>query len=87
MQTDIELLRDHINAINAQLVQLLNERAKLAVEIGKLKEETGAEIYDPARERAILEQINELNQGPLDRGAMEDIFATIITACREIQVK
>lgn len=87
MQTDLERLRERINQINEQLVQLVNERAAVSLEIGRVKAESGAEVYDPARERAILDQIDQLNRGPLDKGAMEEIFATIITACREIQLR
>lgn len=82
---DFKYLRGRINDINEQLVQLLNERAAVSLKIGELKSQSGAAIYDPVRERAVLEQITQLNKGPLDKGAMEEIFATIIAACREIQ--
>jgi len=87
MQTDLEHLRTRINHINEELVRLLNERAAVALEIGELKAGSGTNVYDPARERAVLDQINQLNQGPLDKGALEEIFATIMTACREIQLR
>ena len=85
MQDDITPFRQRINELDEQLVRLLNERALVAIEIGKIKAHTGVKVYDPARERIVLDHINALNQGPLDKGAMEELFATIITACREIQ--
>jgi len=85
MNDDITALRKQINLLDEQLVRLLNERAAVAVEIGRLKAAAGVQPYDPARERAVLEHIVGLNKGPLGKGDIEDIFATIITACREIQ--
>ena len=85
MQDELDQKRVHINQIDEQLVALLSERARTALEIGKLKEQLGVKPYDPARERIVLEHIGAMNQGPLDKGALEDIFAAIITACREIQ--
>lgn len=84
-ENNLDGLRERVNLLDAQLVHLVNERAKMALEIGKLKADMGVKIYDPARERAVLEHINDLNQGPLGKGALEDIFASIMTVCREIQ--
>jgi len=78
-------LREEIDQLDGQLVRLLNERARLAIEIGKLKAAAGTKVYDPTRERVVIERIDALNHGPLGKGAVEEIFATIITACREIQ--
>jgi chorismate mutase-like protein len=85
MQDDLDRLRDNINTLDEQIVQLVNDRAKAALEIGNIKTKLGAKVYDPDRERAVLEHISGLNKGPLNKGALEDIFASIITACREIQ--
>lgn len=87
MEDNLTLKRNEIDQIDRELVELLNRRASLAVEVGILKANTGSKVYDPVRERIILEKIEKLNQGPLDKGALEDIFASIITACREIQSK
>ncbi len=87
MQNDITTLRKQIDTIDEQLLSLINERASLAIEIGDVKNRIGGKTYDPTRERFILEQIDDLNKGPLDKGAVEEIFATIITACREIQIR
>jgi chorismate mutase-like protein len=87
MQGDIDDLRKRINTLDEQMLRLLNERAELALHIGKLKSVAGSEVYDPSRERAILERLDTLNAGPLDKGAIEEIFACIITACRELQMR
>jgi len=58
-------LRNKINQIDDKLVKLLNERAQVVVEIGKLKNSTGGQIYAPDREREVFEKITAANQGPL----------------------
>jgi len=71
--------------IDGQLIALINERAKHAVEIGKAK--GSAPIYDPKRELQILRRVASMNSGPLSKGAIEEIYASIIGACREIQAQ
>ncbi|HSX15935.1 MAG TPA: chorismate mutase [Candidatus Saccharimonadales bacterium] len=87
MQDELTTLRKDIDSVDEQLVRLLNERAAVVLKIGKLKIKHGTKAYDPARERVVLDHIDKLNKGPLHKGAMEEIFATIITVCREIQIK
>src|SRR5512146_3121520 len=53
----LERLRAQIDAINVKLVRLLNQRAKVAQAIGHLKQAAAAEIYQPARERAVLDKV------------------------------
>lgn len=83
---DIASYRAKIDEIDAELVRLLNERAAAALAIGELKASAGLKVYDPAREGVIIEKINQLNAGPLSKGAMEDIFHSVIDACRQIQI-
>lgn len=87
MQDNLTKLRERINQLDEQLVELISERAQVAVEIGKTKTSVGSEVYDPLRERTVIEKIDALNQGPLDKGAMEEVFTAIITVCREIQLR
>jgi chorismate mutase/prephenate dehydratase len=61
----IDELRNRIDEIDKQLVDLLNERARVVIEIGRLKNKTGEQIYAPDRERQILEKILKNNKGPL----------------------
>ena len=61
----LENLRKQINDIDAKLVELLNERARVVIEIGKLKKETGGQVYAPDREKEVFVRIAEANQGPL----------------------
>ncbi len=61
----LEELRKRIDEIDAQLVQLINERARVVVDIGKLKSQTGGQIYAPDREKKVLDKIVKQNKGPL----------------------
>ncbi len=81
----IDTLRQHINEIDQQIVSLIDQRATIALEVGRVKD--GSPIYDPHRELEVLTRIVALSQGPLPKGALEDIYASIISACRELQFK
>ncbi len=78
--------RERINAIDAQLLEILNERARCAIEIGKIKTERGMKIHNPERERFVLNRLKDLNKGPLDNGAIERLFKKIIEECRRIEI-
>ncbi|MFA5423028.1 MAG: prephenate dehydratase [Phycisphaerae bacterium] len=61
----IQRHRQRIDAIDNELVGLLNERAQVVIEIGKLKNKSGTAIYAPDREKEVFEKIKAVNQGPL----------------------
>ncbi len=78
-------LRAQIDAINVKLVRLLNQRAKAAQAIGHIKQAGGAAIYQPARERAVLDRVTALSDGPLDGEHLRRIFVEIISACTALE--
>jgi len=82
---DLDRLRARIDAINLKLVRLLNQRAKVAQAIGHLKKAAGAAIYQPARERAVLDRVTALNGGPLTGEHLRRIFVEIISACTALE--
>ena len=82
---DIAGWRERIDEIDIQLVNLFNERAKCAIEIGSIKQQKGIEIHNPEREQDILRQICELNKGPLGNDALIELFDRIIEECRNIE--
>jgi len=75
---DLEHWRSKIDVFNKKLVELLNERARCAIEVGKIKRENGQPMYAPERETAVLNQLKELNHGPLSDEAVQRIFRQII---------
>ena len=85
MADEIDAIRRRIDAIDEQLVRLLNERAACALAIGKEKEQLGAPIYQPAREAQVLAQVRAANLGPLDQDAMTRLFERIIDEARRLE--
>jgi len=77
---DLRSLRENIDAIDAQLVELLNERTRAALEIGKLKQSREDEIYVPAREREVLDRVAKLNLGPMPEEALKAVYREIMSA-------
>jgi len=81
----LKKLRARIDQINLELLGLMSERAGLAQEVGHLKRGDGAQIYQPVRERAVLDKLIENNPGPLSDEHIQRIFIEIISACRALE--
>ncbi|PKO26301.1 MAG: prephenate dehydratase [Betaproteobacteria bacterium HGW-Betaproteobacteria-8] len=75
--------RDRIDAIDDQLLKLVNERAKHAREIGTIK--GGGPIYRPEREAQVLRRLLENNEGPLSDEAVTAIFRSVMSNCRALE--
>lgn len=82
---DIADWRKKIDELDLRLVELLNERARAAQEIGRLKRNTSMPIYEPDRERTIFENVRRANQGPLPDGELRHVYERIIDVMRNIQ--
>jgi chorismate mutase-like protein len=83
---DIDDWRIRIDMIDSKIVELLNERAKCAIAIGKIKAERGMRVHNPEREKIVLDRAKEHNLGPLDHGAVQRIFHQIIEECRRTEI-
>ncbi len=77
--------RRNIDLIDQKLLTLLNQRLGVALELGKIKKKIGRKIYDPAREKEVLDNVNLKNRGPLQEQDLIRIFKTIIKVCRQAQ--
>jgi chorismate mutase len=82
---DIADWRKKIDEIDQRLVELLSERARAAVEIGRLKRDTSLPIYEPERERVVFANVQEMNRGPLPGRDLVRIFERIMDVMRNIQ--
>ena len=82
---DIEHWRKEIDEIDAELLRLLNMRARLALKVGALKQAAHLPFCDPERERLVLERLREINAGPLDERAVDKVFRRIILESRRVQ--
>ncbi len=76
-----EEIRSKIDAIDAEMLRLLNERGKLAKQVSQFKKV----YYDPDRERQIFERLATLNTGPLMNEHITAIYREILSVCRNIQ--
>jgi chorismate mutase-like protein len=78
--------RKGIDLIDQKLLILLNERLRIAMEIGKIKKGMGKKIYDPKREKEILKKLKSKNRGPLEEEDFKKIFTLIMKICRKSQI-
>jgi len=81
----LEELRDQIDALDRQLVELLSERARAAQKIGHLKVATNLPVYEPAREKVIYANVRAANKGPLPDIELTHIYERIIDVMRALQ--
>jgi chorismate mutase-like protein len=81
----IEDWRKRIDEIDVKLLELLNDRTRCVIEVGKIKKAQNVRIYDPEREREILRRMKEQNRGPLDEEGLQRLFERVIDECRRIE--
>jgi chorismate mutase len=79
-------LREDIDRVDEVLVRLLNERARVACEIGRLKKDLGVEVYQPEREKQVLAHVRSVAcEGPLGPDAIVRLFERIIDEARRLE--
>ena len=76
--------RSQIDRLDAEIVRLLNRRAKIACELGVIKVASGLPAYDARREQQVLARIRKHNRGPLDAESITRIFRRVILETRRI---
>lgn len=81
----IDDIRDNIDRLDSELLRIFNERAQLALEIGKIKKERGLPVYDPSREKRIFIRMTADNPGPLDDQAIVRLFERVIDESRRLE--
>lgn len=80
----IEANRVKIDAIDKQLVALLNERAGYALDIRALKPDANMGLFDPKREEEIFKKVCSYNEGPLYDDNLKEIYTTILKVMKEV---
>ncbi len=83
----LKSLRRKIEAIDADILRLLGERAQTAQEIGKAKSAMKMNPFDPRREEEVLRRVSEQNSGVFPQGAVASVFREIISGCRSLEVE
>jgi len=82
----LEELRKDIDRVDEVLVRLLNERARCACEIGRIKKEQNVEIYQPDREKQVLDHVKGVAaEGPLEPEAIARLFERIMDEARRLE--
>ncbi|MFN3396526.1 MAG: prephenate dehydratase [Thermodesulfovibrionales bacterium] len=81
----IKTLRQKIDSIDDEILRLLNERAKIVLEIGKIKRLEKTNFYSPEREKEILERLTNSNKGPFPNDALKIIFREILSASLSLE--
>jgi len=82
---DLETLRRSIDEIDSRLLTLIEERVKLVLAVGDFKREHGLAIYDPERERKLLERLTNDARPPLEPGTVRRIFERLIDESRTLE--
>jgi chorismate mutase len=77
--------RRKIDEIDKKLVELLNERSRCVVEIGRIKQASGEALYQPDREKQVLDGVARANPGPLPDAAIRRLFERILDEARSVE--
>ncbi|HMF18301.1 MAG TPA: prephenate dehydratase [Gemmataceae bacterium] len=81
----IRSLRNQIDKLDLQILKIVNERAALAAQIGKVKDDHGAEVFSPAREEEVFQNMIQANKGPLDETTIRAVYREIMSGARALQ--
>jgi chorismate mutase len=84
-QAKIDEIRQRIDAIDCQLVKLLNERAQCSLDIRALKPEAKLGLYDPKREEEIFSNVAKCNDGPMYSDDLREIYEAILHVAKEMR--
>ncbi len=85
MTDDLEALRLEIDALDRQIVELLNRRARLGLQAGKAKTRDGRPITDSDREREVMVRVAMANGGPLPQDALLALYRQLIETIKRLQ--
>jgi len=77
---NLKALRKKIDNLDKKIIQLLNLRAQVTQDVGKVKQKSGKSIYAPERENEVLRKVSLLSRGPLNAKALEAIYREIMSS-------
>ena len=78
-------LRKQVDSIDKKITGLLNARAKVILNVGKLKEKNGSSVYSPDREKQVLDGLIRMNKGPLSKDALSAIYREIMSSSLSLE--
>jgi chorismate mutase/prephenate dehydratase len=82
---ELDGLRARIDAVDRELLGLLNRRAALALEVGEVKKREGSAVFRPEREAQVIDGLKAANTGPLAADSVAPIWREIMSACRSLE--
>lgn len=82
---DLDALRDRIDKIDAEILGSLNKRARVVLDVARLKRDTKAKFYVPNREQKIVDRLKKLNKGPFPDTALRPLFREIMSASLSLE--
>ena len=82
---ELQVLRENIDAVDRDLLALLNRRAALALEVGEIKKREGSVVFRPEREAQVIDGLKSNNAGPLKSDSVAPIWREIMSACRALE--
>ncbi len=85
-EAGLKALRDKLDSLDDELLKLINERMEVVHQVGTLKAQSGGAIYRPEREKAIINRLESLNNGKLNRSAIEALFLEIFAISRNLEL-
>lgn len=85
LNSKLKPLRDAIDAIDAQVIALLNQRAAIALEVGEVKKHYNAPVFRPEREQQVISRLQALSEGPLEGDHISAIWREIMAASRSLE--
>ena len=81
----LQELRQEIDGVDDQILELLNRRAEMVIEVGRTKQQSQGEFYVPSREKAIYERLVSSNSGPFPADGLRRVFREIISASLSLE--
>jgi chorismate mutase/prephenate dehydratase len=78
-------LRSQIDKLDQHILKLINERASLAIDIGRVKQDQAGDIFSPAREEEVIRNLLDANKGPLEPTSVRAIYREIMSGSRALQ--
>ena len=82
---ELQALRQQIDAVDRELLALLNRRAGLALTVGEIKKREGSVVFRPEREAQVIDGLKAANTGPLAIDSVAPIWREIMSACRSLE--
>ena len=87
MTHDLPELRKQIDTLDNQLLDLLNRRAALALEVGEVKRAEGSLVFRPEREAQVIHALQQRNTGPIKADGIAHVWREIMSSCRSLEAR